>query len=166
MTAPVTGSLFYMFPKDEEGSTHLFECTERGQDGKICVVWIPKWLPKRIPRDFTNRPFVWRFCAATEDAELRTTAATPKDSAISTKLTSPFNVDSNNQHDRWDNVRIFGVYEEADEDVCQKLFDVTARLVLRCRGTASAFVTGCSVKQWVIGKDVSILSSLSAGLHR
>ena len=55
----------------DEGSSHLIECTGKGQNGKGCVAWIPTWLPKKIPKGFMNRPFLCGFCAASEASELR-----------------------------------------------------------------------------------------------
>ena len=43
---------------DEDGKNHLIECSGPGQDGNGCVAWVPVWLPTRLPKNFTERPFL------------------------------------------------------------------------------------------------------------
>ena len=72
-----------------------------------------------------NFPFSCGFCAASEVLELREKQSQDGEkSPITGKLSSLFNADSNKQYGRRDNVRKFGVKEEADEDVYQKVVDV------------------------------------------
>ena len=114
--------------EDDEGSSHLIECTGKGQNGQGCVAWVPTWLPKRIPKGFLNRPFLCGFCAASEVSQLcEKQSQVPEKSSISVELSSLFNADSNEQYGRRDNVRIFGVKEETNEDVYQKVIDVAEK---------------------------------------
>ena len=55
---------------ENEGSSHLIECTGKRQNGKGCVAWIPTRLPKK-PKGEMNHPFLCDFCAASEVSELR-----------------------------------------------------------------------------------------------
>ena len=43
---------------DEDGNNQLTECSGPGQDGNGCVAWVPVWLPTRLPKKFTERPFL------------------------------------------------------------------------------------------------------------
>ena len=100
---------------DEEGSTHLIECTGKGPDkGKGCQSWVPTWLPKKILKGFMDRPFLCGFCAAAEVADLQSKLA---------KITEKPQI-SGEQYGRRDNVRIFGVEEAPNEDVYQAVIDV------------------------------------------
>ena len=114
---------------DEEGSTHLIECTGKGPDkGKGCQSWVPTWLPKKIHRGFMDRPFLCGFCAAAEVADLQSKLAKiAEKSQISGELSSLFNADSNQQYGRRDNVRIFGVEGAPNEDVYQAVIDVAEK---------------------------------------
>ena len=56
---------------DEDGKSHLIECSGPGQDGNGCVAWVPVWLPTRLPKNFTERPFLCGYCAFTEVEKLR-----------------------------------------------------------------------------------------------
>ena len=82
---------------DEEGSTHLIECTGKGPDkGKGCQSWVPTWLPKKIHKGFMDRPFLCGFCAAAEVADLQSKLAKIAEKPqISGELSSLFNADSN-----------------------------------------------------------------------
>ena len=42
---------------DEDVKNHLIECSGPGQYGNGCVAWVPVWLPTRLPKSFTERPF-------------------------------------------------------------------------------------------------------------
>ena len=89
----------------------------------------PYLAPKKIPKGFMNRPFLCGFCAASEVLELREKQSQDSEqSPITSKLSSLFNADSNEQYGRRDNIRIFGVKEEADEDVYQKVVDVARKV--------------------------------------
>ena len=114
---------------DEEGSTHLIECTGKGPDkGKGCQSWVPTWLPKKIHKGFMDRPFLCVFCAAAEVADLQSKLAKITEKPqISGELSSLFNADSNQQYGRRDNVRIFGVEEAPNEDVYQAVIDVAEK---------------------------------------
>ena len=127
---------------EDEGPSHLIECTGKGQNGKGCVAWNPTWLPKKIPKGFMNRPFLCCFCAASEVSELREKQSQDSEqSPITGKLSSLFNADSNEQYGGRDNVRIFGVKEEADDDVYQKIFDVAMKVGHQISKQISAYVT-------------------------
>ena len=56
---------------DEDGKNHLIECSGPGQDGNGCVAWVPVWLPTRLPKNFTERPFLCGYCAFTRVKKLR-----------------------------------------------------------------------------------------------
>ena len=56
---------------DEDGKNHLIECSGPGQDGNGCVAWVPVWLPTRLPKNFTERPFLCGYCAFTQVEKLR-----------------------------------------------------------------------------------------------
>ena len=72
-----------------------------------------------------NRPF----CAASLVSELREKQSKdPEQYPFTGKLSSLFNADSNEQYGRRDNGRIFGLKEEADEDVYQKVVDVAMKV--------------------------------------
>ena len=60
---PKTGSVS---EDEEQCSTRLFACTGKGPNGNQCPAWVPTWIPKRVPRSLMERPFLCRFCAATE----------------------------------------------------------------------------------------------------
>ena len=76
-----------------------------------------------------NRPFLCGFCAASEVSELREKQSQDSEqSPITGKFSSLFNADSNEQYGRRDNIRIFGVKKEADEDVYQKVVDVAMKV--------------------------------------
>ena len=76
-----------------------------------------------------NSPFLCGFCATSEVSELREKQSQDSEqSPITGKLSSLFNADSIEQYGRRDNVRIFGVKEEADEDVYQKVVDVAMKV--------------------------------------
>ena len=65
-----------------------------------------------------NRPFLCGFCAASEVSELHEKQPQESEqSPITGKLSSLFNADSNEHYRRRDNIRIFVVKEEADDDV-------------------------------------------------
>ena len=95
--------------EEDEGSSHLIECTGKGQNGKGSVSWIPTWLPIKIPKGFMNRLFC---VASVQLLRSRSSEKQSQDSEQSPntgKFSSLFNVDSNEQYGRRDNVRIFGV---------------------------------------------------------
>ena len=108
---------------DEDGKNHLIECSGPGQDGKGCVACVPVWLPTRLPKNFTERPFLCGYCAFTEVEKLRKEAH--GDSKVQeTRLSNLFLSDANEQYGRRENVRIFGVEEQTGEDVYQQVVDV------------------------------------------
>ena len=108
---------------DEDGKNHLIEGSGPGQDGKRCVTWIPVWLPTRLPKNFTERPFLCGYCAFTQVEKLRKEAH--GDSKV--EETGPSNLflsDANEQYGRRENVRKFGVEEQTGEDLYQQVVDV------------------------------------------
>ena len=108
---------------DEDGKNHLIECSGPGQDGNGCIAWVPDWLPTRLPKNFTERPFFCSYCAFTEVEKLRKEAH--GDSQVKeTRLSKLFSSDANEQYGRRENVRIFGVEEQTGEDVYQQVVDV------------------------------------------
>ena len=56
---------------DEDGKNHLIECSGPGQDGIGCVAWVTVWFPTRLPKKFTERPFLCGYSAFTEVERLR-----------------------------------------------------------------------------------------------
>ena len=102
-----------------DGSMHLIQCTGTGPDGKNCVAWKSIWLPKRRPINFMDRPFLCGFCAAARFEECKTSP--PSKNA---DIMSLFCADSNEQHGRRANIRIFQVEEINDEDVYERVVKV------------------------------------------
>ena len=93
---------------DKDGKNHLIECSEPGQDGNGCVAWVTVWLPTRVPKNFTERPFLFGYCAFTEVEKLRKEAH--GDSKVQeTRLSNLFLSDAKEQYGRRENVRRFGV---------------------------------------------------------
>ena len=73
--------------------------------------------------------FLCGFCAASEVSELcEKQSKEPEQSPITGEFFSLLNADSNEQYGRRDDVRIFGVKEEADEDVYEKVVDVAMKV--------------------------------------
>ena len=108
---------------DEDGKNHLIECSGPGQDGNGCVAWVQVWLPTRLPKNFTERPFVCGYCAFTEFEKLWKKAH--GDSKVQeTRLSNLFLSDANEQYGRRENVRLFGVEEQTGQDVYQQVVDV------------------------------------------
>ena len=108
---------------DEDGKNHLIECSGPGQDGNGSVAGVPVWLPTRLPKNFTERPFLCGYCAFTEVEKLRKEAH--GDSKVQeTRLSNLFLSDANEQYGRRESVRIFGVEEQTGEDVYQQAVDV------------------------------------------
>ena len=108
---------------DEDGKNHLIECSGPGQDGNGCVAWVPVWLPTRLPKKFTEGPFLCGYCAFTEVEKLRKEAH--GDSKVQeTRLSNLFLSDANEQYGRKETVRIIGVEEQTGEDVYQQVVDV------------------------------------------
>ena len=108
---------------DEDGKNHLIECSGPGQDGNGCVAWVPVWFLTRLPKSFTDRPFLCGYCAFTEVEKLRKEAQ--GDSKVQeTRLSNLFLSDANEQYGQRENVRIFGVEEQTGEDVYQQVVDV------------------------------------------
>ena len=76
-----------------------------------------------------NRPFLCGFCAASEVSELcEKQSDDPEESHITGELSSLMNADSNEQYARRNNVRLFGVTKEVDEDVYQKVVVVAMKV--------------------------------------
>ena len=87
------------------------------------MAWVPVWLPTRLPKNFTERPFLCGYCAFTEVEKLRKEAH--GDSNVQeTRLSNLFLSDAKEQYGRRENVRIFGVEEQTGEGVCQQVVDV------------------------------------------
>ena len=108
---------------DEDCKKHLIVCSGPGQDGNGCVAWVPVWLPTRLPKNFTEQPFLCGYCAFTEVEKLR--KKTHGHSKVQeTRLSHFFSSDENEQYGRRKNVRIFGVEEQTGEDVYQQVVDV------------------------------------------
>ena len=111
---------------DEDGKNNLIECSGPGQDGNGCVAWVPVWLPKRLPKKFTERPFLCGYRAFTQVEKLR--KESHRDSKVQeTRLSCLFLSDANEQYGRRENVRIFGVEGQTGEDVYQQVVDVVNR---------------------------------------
>ena len=101
----------------------MMECSGPGQDGNGCVAWVPDWLSTRLPKKFTERPFLCGYCVFTEVEKLRKEAH--GDSKVpETRLSNLFLSDANEQYGQRENVRIFGVEEQTGEDVYQQVVDV------------------------------------------
>ena len=122
--------------KDEEGAVHLIECNGPGL-GKGCVAWVSTWLPKKLPKNFMKRKFLCGFCAAAEIEKLKEETVEQVKSVDEVKvklannveqtksgLASLFSSDAVEQYGRRDNIRIFGIKENADEDIYQEVINV------------------------------------------
>ena len=122
--------------KGEEGSVHLIECNGPGL-GKGCVAWVSTWLPEKLPKGFMNRKFLCGFCAAAEIEKLKEETVEQVKSVDEVKVKLANNVDQNKsglaslfsadtveQYGRRDNIRIFGVKENNDEDIYQEVINV------------------------------------------
>ena len=108
---------------DKDGKNHLIECSGPGHDGNGYVAWVPVWLPTRLPKNFTEWPFLCGYCAFTEVEKLR--KETHGDSKVQeTLLSTLFLPDASARYGRRENVRIFGVEEQTGEDVYQQVVDV------------------------------------------
>ena len=87
------------------------------------MAWVPVWLPTRMPKNLTERPFVCGYCAFTEVETLRKEAH--GDSKVQeTRLSNLLLSDANEQYGRREVIRIFGVKEQTGEDVYQQVVDV------------------------------------------
>ena len=107
----------------KDSKNHLREGSGPGQDGNGCAAWVPVWLPTRLPKSFTERPFLCGYSAFTEVEKLR--KETHGDSKVQeTRLSNLFLSDANEQNGGRENVRIFGVEEQTGEDVYQQVVDV------------------------------------------
>ena len=87
-------------------------------DDKDCLAWTSTWLPKQIPRKFMDCTFLCGFCAASVFEECKTSP-----SSNNADITSLFCADLNERYGRRDNIRIFGVEENYDEDVKERVVD-------------------------------------------
>ena len=76
-------------------------------------------MPKRIPKNFMDRPFLCGFCAASGFEECKT-SPTSNNADIASLLCA----DSNEQYRRRDNIRILGVDEINDEDVYERVVEM------------------------------------------
>ena len=103
---------------------HLIQCTGTSPVGKDCVAWTSIRLPKRIPKNFMDRPFVGGFCAAPVFEDCK--APPPSNNTNNTSL---FCADSHEQHGRTRNIRIFEV-QNNDEDVCDCVVNVATEIVV------------------------------------
>ena len=109
----------------------------------LCGV-APYLAPEEIPKGLMNRPVLCDFCAASEVSELRENQSKdPEQSPITGELSSKINADSNEQYGKRDNIRIFGVKEEADKDVYQKVVDGALK---RGHQFSKVYVTGYLAK--------------------
>ena len=89
----------------------------------------PYLAPKKNTQRIRKSSFFVWFCAASEVSELREKQSQHSEqSPITGKLSSLFNADSNEQYGRRDNVRTFGLKEEDDENVYQKVDDVAMKV--------------------------------------
>ena len=108
---------------DEDGKNHLIECSGPGQDGNGCVAWVPVWLTTRLPKNFSERPFLCGYCAFTEVEKLRKEAHGDSKKQ-ETRLSNLFLSDAKELYARREKVRIFGVEEQTVEDVYQQVVHV------------------------------------------
>ena len=115
---------------DEDGKNHSIECSGPGQDGSGCVAWVPVWLSTRLPKNFTERPFLCGYFAFTEIEKLRKSAHGVS-KVQQTRLTNLFLSCANEQYGRRENVRLFGLEDQTGEDVYQQVVDVVKEQVLK-----------------------------------
>ena len=92
----------------DDGSNHLVECTGPGRDRNGCIIQTNVWVPTPIPKNFFARLFLCGFCAVEELQKMKTSTMDDRSPIIE--------ADSIEQYGRRENVRIFGVEEEPDED--------------------------------------------------
>ena len=45
---------------EEDGKNHLIECSGLVKM-EMNVAWVPVWLPTRLPKNFTERPFLCEY---------------------------------------------------------------------------------------------------------
>ena len=113
---------------EDEGLSHLIECTGKGQNGKGCVAWI-LFSSQKIPKRFMNPSFLRGFCTVSEVSELREKQSQdPEQSPITGDFSSLLNSDSNLQCWTEDNIRKLGVKDDADKDVYQKVVDIATNV--------------------------------------
>ena len=93
-------------------SEHLIQCTGTDPDDKDCAAWTSMWLPKRLPRNFIDCPFLRSFCAASGCEECK--KSQPSNGA---DIKSLFCADSIEQWGWRNNIRICVVEEINDKDV-------------------------------------------------
>ena len=105
---------------NNDGSIHLKQCTATGPESKDCVAWTSIWLPKRKPRNFIDRPFLSGFCSALGLIECKTSSPSKN-----TDFTSLFCANLIEQYGRLDNISVFGVEQNFDEDVFERVVEVT-----------------------------------------
>ena len=96
-------SIFCDNERNNDGSMHLIQCTGTSPYGKDCVVWTSVWLPKRISRNFMDRPFISGFCTASGYEERKTSPPSNAD------ITNLFCADLNEQYGRRDNIAFLGL---------------------------------------------------------
>ena len=87
---------------------------------------VPVWLPTRLPKFFTERPFLCGYCAFTEVEKLRKEARGDSKTQ-ETRLSKLFLSDADEPYGRRENVRIIGVEEQIGEDVYQPVVNVVKR---------------------------------------
>ena len=87
------------------------------------MAWVPVWLPTRLPKHFTERPFLCGYCAFTVVEKLRREAHC--DSKVQEpRLSTLFLPDANEHYGQRENFKIFGVEEKTGEDVYRQVVDV------------------------------------------
>ena len=119
--------------KKDDGSNHLVECIGPEMDGNGCIIWTNVWVPTLIPKNFA-RPFLGGFCDV-EELQQKTSTVDDRSPIIE--------ADSTEQYGRRENVRIFGVEEEPDEDVFAKVVSVAEKAGVTIITTTANDVSTC-----------------------
>ena len=103
----------------------------------------PYLAPKNTKRIHELSVSVFCFSAASAISELlEKQSKDPEQSPTTGKLCSLFNTHSNKQYRRRDNVKIFGVKEEADGEVYRKIVDVAMKVGHQISIQNTAYVAG------------------------
>ena len=106
--------------KEDDGNNHIVECTGPGMDGNGRIIWTNVWVPTLFSNNFfSGRPFLCGFCAIQELQKMRTSTVDDRSPIIQ--------AESIEKYGRKENVRIFGVEEQSDEDVFAKVVGVAEK---------------------------------------
>ena len=103
-----------------DGSWHEVECTGPGLGYGACIAWTSVWFPRKIPRNFLSRPFLFGFSAAEAVESLKSARGVANYSHL---------IEANyfEQCGCRENVNTFRVPGEEAEDPYEELTEVAAK---------------------------------------